>query len=180
MYSGNHSLVNPLATLLDAISKLADRSDMRFMFIGGGLAKKQVETVVSKHPHGNITSLPYQPLEDHGATLAAADVHAVTMGDDMVGLIHPSKIYGAIAAGRPILYIGPPSPLSHVIEEFEVGWVLRHGDSEGVVRLLQDLPARRFDPEFAEMGERAKKAAEEHFSRAVLREKVVNVVVGDT
>jgi glycosyltransferase involved in cell wall biosynthesis len=179
MYCGNHSLVNPLATLLDAISNLADRSDLLFMFIGGGLAKKQVETVVANHPDGNIISLPYQPLEDIGGTLAAADVHVVTMGDDMVGLIHPSKIYGALSAGRPILYIGPPSPLSGVIEDFEVGWVFRHGDTAGVVQLLQDLPARHRDSELAEMGHRARTAAKEHFSRAVLREKVVNVVVGD-
>ena len=173
MYSGNHTPVNPLTTLLDAVDRLADRSDLRFMFIGGGLAKKGVDALVSKHPGGTILSLPYQPLEDIGGTLAAADIHVVTMGDDMVGLIHPSKVYGALAAGRPIMYIGPPSPISDLIEEFEVGWLFRHGDTGGVLKLLQDLPTRS-KSELAVMGERARTAARDHFSRDGLRDRVLD------
>ena len=62
----------------------------------------------------NILCLPYQPLDQLAGSLSAADLHTVVMGDVMVGLVHPCKIYNIMAVGAPVLYIGPR--LSHVAE----------------------------------------------------------------
>jgi glycosyltransferase involved in cell wall biosynthesis len=132
MYSGNHSPANPLSTLLEAAVKYKDRDDLRFLFVGGGSGKKEVEATIAKHQLKNAISLPYQPLADLKYSLSAADVHVVSLGEDMVGIIHPCKIYGAMAVGRPILFFGPkPSHVSDILDENRIGWHVTHGDLTG-------------------------------------------------
>ena len=114
MYSGNHSPCHPLDTLLDAALNLCDRRELVFCFIGGGSEHEKVQRFAERHDLTNIMRLPYQPLNELSASLSAADLHVVVMGDPFVGIIHPSKIYNIMAVGSPILYIGPDE--SHVTD----------------------------------------------------------------
>ena len=144
MYSGNHSSSNPLTTLLMAAIDLKDDSNLRFLFVGGGLGKKEVEAAIRDHSLSNVVSLPYQPLADLGYSLSAADIHVVTLGSEMVGIIHPCKIYGAMAVARPILFFGPkPSHISDLLDSHSIGWQVSHGDvagAVGIIRRLRQLP----------------------------------------
>jgi glycosyltransferase involved in cell wall biosynthesis len=146
MHSGNHSLAHPLSTLLSAARQLRDHPNLRFVFVGGGVGKQEVDAALLEGLP-NILSLPYQPLEKLGEVLAAADVHVVAMGDAMVGCVHPCKVYGALAASRPILYLGPEH--SHVGEIIAKGAGLRisHGDTAGAIDAIKYLadcsPAER-------------------------------------
>ena len=82
----------------------------------------------------NILCLPYQPLAELAGSLSAADLHVVVMGDPFVGLIHPCKIYNALAVGAPILYVGPESShLSEILAALgsRVCARLVHGDVDG-------------------------------------------------
>lgn len=108
-------------------------------------------TTPSLHPFTlppRLLCLPYQPLDELSASLSAADLHVVVMGDPFVGLVHPCKIYNILAVGAPVLYIGP-SP-SHVTEIFRSDSgeavassdrsafaVAPHGDSAGVAKAIQ-------------------------------------------
>jgi glycosyltransferase involved in cell wall biosynthesis len=168
MYSGNHSLASPLATLLTAAQVLRDDPRFVFLFIGGGHGKRVVEQMIAAHRPANIVSLPYQPLERIKFSLSAADLHVVTLGDDMAGIIHPCKIYGAMAVGRPVLFIGPrPSHAAELIERHEIGWQVAHGDVDGAVAALNEIaalpPAAR-----AAIGQRARQAVAVHYSKQAL------------
>jgi hypothetical protein len=138
MYSGNHSPSNPLRTLLDAAVRLKDDATIRFLFVGGGSGKKEVETYIREHNLTNAMSLPYQPLAELRYSLGAADVHVVSLGQDMVGIIHPCKIYGAMAVGRPILYFGPrPSHITDLLDRHDFGVTVPHGDVDGAVAAIR-------------------------------------------
>ena len=140
MYSGNHSPSNPLKTLLDAAVRLKEDGSVRFLFVGGGIGKRQVEQYIAEHNLRNVTSLPYQPLADLRHSLSAADVHVVSLGDEMVGIIHPCKVYGAMAVARPILYFGPrPSHISELLEANRIGVNVSHGDVEAAVSAIRSL-----------------------------------------
>jgi hypothetical protein len=76
----------------------------------------QRETLADRRTGAPILLLPYQPLEHLSASLSAADLHVVIMGEQFVGLVHPCKIYNILAVGAPVLYIGPER--SHVTEIF--------------------------------------------------------------
>ncbi|MFX6876802.1 hypothetical protein ABTH39_19765, partial [Acinetobacter baumannii] len=62
----------------------------------------------------------YQPRELLADSLAAADVHLISLLPALEGLIVPSKLYGILAAGRPTIFIGDT--------EGEVAKVLREHD----------------------------------------------------
>src|SRR5205814_3260316 len=127
---------------------LGHRSDIVFMFIGGGSGKKDVEDAILAGAT-NIISLPYQPLADIKYSLSAADVHLVTVGDDIVGIVHPCKIYGAMAVARPVLLLGPnPSHVADLLDKHRFGWQVAHGDIDGMVRAIElasatDRPTRQ-------------------------------------
>jgi colanic acid biosynthesis glycosyl transferase WcaI len=172
MYSGNHSPSNPLDTLLRAAERVGDDPRLVFLFIGGGVGKQEVEASAG----ANIRSLPYQPLDQLNDSLSAADVHLVTMGDSVVGVIHPCKVYGALAASRPVIFVGPePSHVSDIIADHRVGWRLRHGDVDGAERLFRSLPAMS-PAELTDMGRRARRLATGGLSREALRGRLVDVL----
>lgn len=148
MYSGNHSPSNPLSTVLKAAARLRDDNGIRFLFVGGGIGKREVDDFRERHQLRNVLSLPYQPKESLHNSLAAADVHVVSLGDAMVGIIHPCKVYGAMAVGRPIFFLGPAeSHVGDLLDGADIGIGVRHGDVDaavtGILRLAQLSDADR-------------------------------------
>jgi len=150
MYSGNHSPCHPLTTVLQAAMRLAGRSDIVFCFVGGGSEFPTVADFAAAHNLANIRCLPYQPLADLSASLSAADLHVVVMGDPLVGIVHTCKIYNIMCIGAPVLYIGPSK--SHVMDIAAGNGIplasANHGDVNLVVRRILDsakfsVPDRR-------------------------------------
>ena len=140
MYSGNHSPSNPLTTLLEAAVHYRNDPLLRFVFVGGGVGKREVEDYIARHSLENVLSLPYQPFAELSSSLSAADVHVVALGDAMTGIIHPCKIYGAMSVARPILYFGPPS--SHVADLLhchDIGWEVAQGDVAGAIKAIETI-----------------------------------------
>ena len=177
MYSGNHALQHPLDTLLDAARALEGDERLAFVFVGGGAGKAAVERRISGGAT-NVRSLPSAPLAELGDVLAAADVHVVTMGDDMVGIVHPSKVYGVMAAARPILYFGPgDSHVGELVERHRIGWTIRHGDVAGAVAAIQAGLAAGRDG-LREMGGRAIAAVSGALQRDRLRGQFCDLLAG--
>jgi glycosyltransferase involved in cell wall biosynthesis len=134
MYSGNHSPCHPLQTLLEAACRMRGRDDVAFCFVGGGSQFQAVRSFASEHQLDNVVTVPYQPLSALSASLSAADLHVVVMGDPYVGIVHPCKVYNIRALGIPYLYIGPTE--SHV-QELDPAFSARHGDVDGVLRHIE-------------------------------------------
>lgn len=179
MYSGNAGLSTPLDTLLAAAKRLENDPRFHFMFIGGGIVKRQIDDMVRREAPPNISCLPYQPLDQIRYSLSAADIHVVSIGDNSVGIIHPCKIYGAMALGKPILALGPEaSHLGDIVRESGGGWIHRHGDVDGVVETLDrfaSLPAG----EREEIGDRAAECLRSRFLPATLLANVCDLIAGD-
>jgi colanic acid biosynthesis glycosyl transferase WcaI len=168
MYSGNHSPSNPLTTLLDAATNLKGESELRFLFVGGGAGKREVEAYIRDHGLSNALSLPYQPLSELKHSLTAADVHVVSLGDPMVGIIHPCKIYGAMSAGKPILFLGPrPSHISDLLEKHGIGLQISHGDQAAAMKAIETFRGMSGD-QLVAMGELSRKVLDESLNQKLL------------
>lgn len=178
MYSGNHGIFLPLATLLQTAHRLADDDRFRFVFIGDGVRKAEVERHVADHPDDdNVLVLPYQPFDTLPDSLGSADVHVVSMTDDMVGIIHPCKIYGTMAVGRPTLYFGPrPSHVADLLDRHRCGWQVDHGDAPAAVRILQEAITERGREECQRMGNSARAALDDALNPDRLRREFVNAI----
>ena len=89
---------------------------------------------------------PEQDEESRAASAELAenfsrgDVGLVTQHNDCFGSVVPSKVYAYMAAGTPVLYIGPrrTTPVQ-IIERYRCGWHVQCGDSAGLQLLLQEL-----------------------------------------
>jgi colanic acid biosynthesis glycosyl transferase WcaI len=132
------------------------------------VGKQEVEQVIREHKPRNIVSLPYQPLSEIKYSLSAADVHVVTVGETVVGVVHPCKVYGAMTLERPVLLVGPdPCHVSDILAANAMGWHVKHGDVDATVRILREV-ADAPRPVLAERGKRAARVAHERFSKPVL------------
>lgn len=175
MFSGNMSPTSPIDTVVDAAEQLRERQDIVFAFIGGGAGKRALEERLARRPIRNVVVLPYQPLESLRYSLSAADLHVVTMGDAMVGITHPCKVYSAMAVGRPLLAVAPER--SHVGELVSRGggWRVDHGDVRGAVRAIEALAAAT-STERRSMGETNLRALEGELSAASLKSRLRGLV----
>jgi hypothetical protein len=137
MYSGNHSLVHPLETLLNSALLLKEDSRFLFVFIGEGMRKKEVGDFRQQHQLENIVQFPFQPREEIHHSLGSADYQVVIMGEKQVGFTHPNKIYGALFLGKPIIYIGPEeSHVGDILKECPGNIMVSHGEAGLLVEKL--------------------------------------------
>jgi colanic acid biosynthesis glycosyl transferase WcaI len=169
-YSGNLGRAHDTDTLLAAASLLAADPQIVFLMIGGGAKLRQLEQRVTERGLRNFRFLPYQPREALGDSLAAGDVHLVSLLPQLEGLIVPSKLYGILAAGRPVVFIGDPDgELARVIKQARVGVNVEGNDGTG---LCEALRALRADPTMrADIGARARALFEQRYTLAVAVER---------
>lgn len=136
MYSGNFGLAHTFDAIVEAARKMQDlHQRVQFVFIGqgprlGGLRKA---TAGFK----NVRFLSFQPPEMVADCLRAADVHLVSIRDEVCGLCVPSKVYGVLAAGRTCIFLGPKqSEAARILEENDCGIVISASATEALVDCL--------------------------------------------
>jgi glycosyltransferase involved in cell wall biosynthesis len=148
MYSGNHSPVHSLDTLLATARQLASDPGIVFCFVGGGSEWRKLKATAESpasqgRTNANIVCLPYQPLDQLAGSLSAADLHVVVMGNGFVGLVHPCKVYNILSVAAPVLYIGPrPSHLSELLDALDHEHpcaAVAHGEVDRAVQAIERL-----------------------------------------
>lgn len=138
LYSGNIGLAHDFDTVAEAVRMCRGDEQLHFVFAGEGPRLAELRTALEGVPH--VEFLPPQTSEDLPAFLAAADVHLVTVRKGLSGMVVPSKTYGILAAGRPVVYVGhEPDEVARLLAESGAGVVLANNDSAGLARTLQQL-----------------------------------------
>ena len=177
MYSGNHSYVHPLDTILEAARICADDSRLLFVFIGGGVRASEVVEFKDKHKLDNIVKLPYQPRDQIHISLGSADLQLVVMGNGLTGFTHPNKVYGAMFIGKPILYIGPsPSHVSDLLDNVEGNISVEHGDAEALAEKLMQVAANGTD-QLDTIGKGNLKFAQDNYNPDLLISRMTEVIL---
>lgn len=163
-YSGNLGRGHDFDVLLEAASVLSDDPVIRFLFIGSGANKNAVVARVGEMGLSNVVFKPFQPRTRLNVSLTIPDVHIITLKPELSGLIVPSKIYGALAAGRPVLFIGPAdSEIALVIRDYDCGFVCDDAGAEEIARIIRLL---RDDRGLCDrLGHNARLAVDDRYSR---------------
>jgi colanic acid biosynthesis glycosyl transferase WcaI len=178
MYSGNHAYVHQLDTLLEAALILKEKSRYLFVFVGGGVRKKDVTEFKIKYNLANIVQLPFQPRENIHNSLGSSDIQVVILGNGQVGYTHPNKVYGAMYIGKPILYIGPPeSHVADLINDLDGNISVQHGESQILANKIEALFSKRQD-EINRIGQNNFTYANENFHPEVLKQKMLDELIG--
>ncbi len=179
MYSGNISPAHPVTTILEAARRMQDDPRIVFLFIGGGNGKKRIDEFIQREQVSNVRTLPYQPLDKIKYSLSAGDVHLVAMGTEMVGIVHPCKVYGAMTVARPILLLGPmESHVGELLKQHAIGWQVDHDDIAGAEECIRRMAAASPD-ELADKGRLGRKIIQQQLSMKSLCNQFCDVVEWD-
>ena len=178
MYSGNHAYVHQLDTLLEAALILNENSRFLFVFVGGGIRKKDVTEFKIKHKLDNIVQLPFQPRENIHNSLGSSDIQVVILGNGQVGYTHPNKVYGAMYIGKPVLYIGPAeSHVADLLNDLDGNISVQHGQSKILADKIELLFSKNWD-EINRIGENNLTYANNNFHPDVLKQKMIDAIIG--
>jgi colanic acid biosynthesis glycosyl transferase WcaI len=143
-YSGNLGMAHDVDTIAGAISHFRDDPRFQFTFAGSGVGREQLEKLCAAEGIGNVSFPGYADKGSMSAHLAQADIGLVTERPACVGTVVPSKVYGLMAAAKPLLFIGPAEATPGIIvERFGCGWQIAPGDVAALIALLEDLAVRR-------------------------------------
>ncbi len=173
LYSGNMGLGHRLGEFLSAALRLG-RSGPVWAFAGDGRRRVEVEAFAGEHPEARLQVLPYADRTELGASLAAADVHLVSLRDAWKGLIVPSKLHAAFTLGRPVIFVGPhdSEPADWILAS-QGGWCVSEGDVAGLLRVV----AQAADPgERARRGRAARAFASAHFDRLANTARIAHLL----
>ena len=157
-YSGNLGRAHDFATLIDAARRLRADPDIAFLITGAGAQAAALRRSVESEGFTNFVFQDHQPPALLSDSLAASDIHMVSLLPSLEGLIVPSKIYGILAAGRPALFIGDVrGTVGRLVRQHECGVAVPIGAGE---LLADELLALKDAPErIAAMGSRARALA---------------------
>ena len=140
-----------------------------FLFVGSGPQRAHIESFAASKHIRNYAYLDYFPREQLRFSLALADVHLLTLKSEMVGVAVPSKLYGIMASGKPVLMIGPEaSDSGEIILQEDAGVVIdpvRHVDNtpEVIAKTLLFLEQRQ--DRCWQLGLNGRRAFTEHYTQ---------------
>ncbi|HEU4628908.1 MAG TPA: glycosyltransferase family 4 protein [Gemmatimonadaceae bacterium] len=161
LYAGLHGLAQGLGQLLDAAERLTWEDGIDIVLVGEGPEKPALLRRAEARGLRHVRFLPTQPRERMPALLAAADVVLVPLRTHLPGAV-PSKLYEAMASGRPVALVATGEP-ADIVREHDAGVVLAPGDTDALVHALRRL--RALPEERLRLGANGRRAVQAHFDR---------------
>lgn len=170
MYSGNLGTTQLLEVFLDAAGMLQDRPDVLFALVGAGSGERGLRARAKQRRLENVRFFPYQPKDLLQDSLTAANLHFLSAHPNALGYLMPSKFYGILAAGRPVLAaVQRNSELARLIETENVGAVVPPDDAEAIASAITKAAAA--PDRLAQQGRRARGLAQTRYDRHVLTDR---------
>jgi colanic acid biosynthesis glycosyl transferase WcaI len=166
MHSGNVGHAQDLESLIRAGTQLDDLDQLAIVLVGFGARHAYYERLVEQLGATVVRFLPYQPRELLSQSLSSADVHFVGLARGLAGYVVPSRLYGILAAGRPVLASAEAeSETAQLVEAVGCGMVVPPGEPDRVAAAIRSFAAGEHD--LAEMGRRGRAYVEAEADRNV-------------
>jgi colanic acid biosynthesis glycosyl transferase WcaI len=144
MHSGNIGHAQDLDTLIRAGTFLRDLDRLRIVLIGGGARRDELKALTRRLAADSVQFMGYQPREMLSQSLSAADIHVVGLARGLSGYVVPSRLYGILSVGRPVIVAADAdSETAQVVERARCGLVVPPGRPE----LLAAAIRRAYDGE---------------------------------
>jgi putative colanic acid biosynthesis glycosyltransferase WcaI len=173
LHAGNLGFYGAWDTLLASARELA-RENIGLVFVGDGAQRPRLQAAAKQL--ANVRFLPFFPGDKIPSVLAAADAHIVTIKRGLEGVVAPSKMYGILAAGKPILALAPAeTDVAQVAGEAGCGISVDPDRPEDLSRAIRALAAD--SQRIRDMGEAAQRIAPRYDRVNELR-KFVEIVEG--
>jgi glycosyltransferase involved in cell wall biosynthesis len=165
MHSGNVGHAQDLDTLIAATALLRDLDRLSVVVVGSGGRLAELHALAERL-EAPVRFLPFQPLELVPQSLSSANVHVVGLAPGLAGYVVPSRLYGVLAAGRPVIAAAEgDSETAGLVREVGCGVVVRPGRAYDLAAAIRAAYDGEFDLDA--MGRRGREYAVEHADRAL-------------
>lgn len=164
LYSGNLGRAHDFQLLLELARKCRNQG-IHFCFAGRGPGIDRLQSQLSDDDE-NVSTAGFADEAELQARLAACDIHMVSLKDSWTGTVVPSKFFGALSIGRPVLFAGSEHCcISRWIRNFQVGWHITDRDIDSV---YQEIVSYAANPKLhSSTNERCWYVYQQHFSHDV-------------
>jgi len=171
LHAGNLGFYGAWDTLLKAADFLNGKP-VGMIFVGGGAAEGRLRQLAGSN--SRVRFLPFRPAAEVPYVMTAGDLHVVTVRRGLEGVVVPSKLYGILAAGRPVLAVAPEtSDVARIVRRYDCGFVADPDDPQAVAAAIHE--AMQSPERLAAMGARSRAAAR-GFEQSVQLQRYVRVV----
>lgn len=172
MYSGNVGLYYDLLSILKIMEQFKETENVMFAFVGEGSVLETLCEYKESKGLSNVVFIPYQKKSELIYSLNAGDVHLVVNAKGIKGVSVPSKLYGVMAVGKPVLGILEESAEARLIlEDADCGISVEPGDYEAIAALIRNYIDIRNSEKLTEMGMRGREYLIQKLTRKVSIEK---------
>ena len=179
MHSGNVGHAQDLDTLIHATAHVRELDKLSVVLVGTGARHADCVALAKRLEADMVSFLPYQPREVLPQSLASADVHFVGLARGLAGYVVPSRLYGILAAGRPVIAAADDdSETAQVVREVGCGIVIPPGRPDLLAAALRDLASGTHDLD--EMGRRGRAYVEAEADREIAVERYRRLLAGLT
>ncbi len=177
LYSGNLGRAHGFTAYVE-LAKALSGSDSMFCFAGRGPRFEELK--IKSESIANIRFAGFSSEDQLQDRLSAADIHLVSLQSNWTGCVVPSKFFGALAVGRPVLFYGSSeSSIAKWIRQYNVGWVLQ--DEQDVEQVATELRVLARDADkLRSLKERCFRIYTEQFSKNVQLNRWHNLLLGNS
>ena len=169
-YSGNMGLWHDIDAIVEAATLLQDLPQVHFLMIGGGRRRGVAQELARQRGLTNMTWIGSQHRQDLPDSLACASVALISQREQLTGIAVPCKLYGILAAGRPIVAAVPANcEVAHVVREEGCGVVVSPGEPRGMADAVRSLVSS--EAALRQMAERSFAAYCDTYSLAAARDR---------
>ena len=139
MHSGNVGHAQNLDSLVRATTFLRDLDDLAVTIVGGGARHRELVALAKLLEADKVSFLPYQPREVLSESLSTGNVHVVGLAKGLAGYVVPSRLYGIMSAGRPVIVAADAeSETAQVVLAADCGVVVPPGRPELLAAAIRD------------------------------------------
>ncbi len=189
MYSGNIGLYYDLENLMRVIEKFKDAHtsvsknypngrEVVFAFVGAGSVLDKLVLYKKEHRLDNVVFIPYQDKNVLIYSLNSGDVHWCVNAKGIKGVSCPSKYYGIMAVGKPVLgVLEKGSEIRYLIEETNGGKCCDPADYEKIEENIRWFIENADSEEVRKMGERERKYLIKNLTKDISIEKYKRVIL---
>jgi len=175
-YVGTHGMAHNLETMLDAAHILLDEPEIKFVTVGEGAEFEHLQRLRRERDLRNVNMVGQVAHDKARAYLLASDVSLVLLRKtELFRAVLPSKMFEAMAAGKPII-LGVEGEAQRLVEETQAGICVEPENgralADAILRLKQDKALRH------RLGGNGRRAVEERFDRRILAMRTLDKVAG--
>ena len=184
MYSGNIGLYYDLENLIKVVEKVAagtktaDGREVVFAFVGAGSVLDKLVLYTQRHHFENVVFIPYQDKDDLIYSLNAGDVHWCVNAKGIKGVSCPSKAYGIMAVGKPIIgVLEEGTEVRGLIEECNCGKCCEPGDYVKVADIIRWYIENAGTGKMEEMGRNGREYLMKRLTKEISLEKYKRAIL---